>query len=371
MSKLKTLNKIGATNESGSIIIPVEYDDINILKGYYYLCDNTLTLSDTEIYAAVQYYKDLKLYTLYTEKGPLFFASSITAYYCDYSGKLVALKTGDNFYHFVIVDTKSNSIKSLLHSNEITKIYNVNHNHIVYTKNSKLYIYSLEKQTNILGPLDCEKAIIQPKGIFIKSNGKKGLYDYTGKEILKCEWDELKLFSNDYIITKKNSKYGLCLFNGKHILSCQYTNLIPHSIEIEKQIHTYFHVTYTGNKDTKETIFIIDDQLKPKSLITSYQILIFDWVKTILVSTATGYALYKIQAINNRILISKLISADIIQPFAHGNYYKIYQNNKCGVCDSNGIIRVPIKYKTIQPSRISSKVYAYKAWLPIQEVYQI
>ncbi len=66
-------------------------------------------------------------------------------------------------------------------------------------------------------------------------DGKYGLVDFKGKELLKCEYDEITTLKGvkSSLVTKKDGKYGLVDNIGATILENQYTKIVPISDKYE------------------------------------------------------------------------------------------------------------------------------------------
>jgi hypothetical protein len=47
----------------------------------------------------------------------------------------------------------------------------------------------------------------------VKKNGKFGLIDSSGVEVISCEFDEISIGEDGYIVVRKNNKFGLLLLN--------------------------------------------------------------------------------------------------------------------------------------------------------------
>ena len=63
----------------------------------------------------------------------------------------------------------------------------------------------------------------------VQKDGKYGLIDLSGKEILACEYDEIYALNgiNNSIIVKKDGKLGLVDVNGKKKIDTEYAEILP------------------------------------------------------------------------------------------------------------------------------------------------
>lgn len=65
-------------------------------------------------------------------------------------------------------------------------------------------------------------------GVKYKNNiGKWGVVDVSGKQILKCEYDNIKLYDEETMLFKvrKNGKWGMVDTNAKQLLPCKYDTI--------------------------------------------------------------------------------------------------------------------------------------------------
>ena len=56
-------------------------------------------------------------------------------------------------------------------------------------------------------------------------NGKWGFIDKTGKEIIECKYDKTTRFNEGLALVELNGKCGLINKNGKEVVECKYDNL--------------------------------------------------------------------------------------------------------------------------------------------------
>lgn len=57
-------------------------------------------------------------------------------------------------------------------------------------------------------------------------NGKVGMLDSLGREVVPCKYNEVRPWDKSYIITL-NGKNGICDSIGKEIISCKYDDILP------------------------------------------------------------------------------------------------------------------------------------------------
>jgi len=58
--------------------------------------------------------------------------------------------------------------------------------------------------------------------LVVTRNGKKGLFLYTGKELLNAKYQGLSNYDNGYITTMLNNKFGLYTYRGDLLLSAKH-----------------------------------------------------------------------------------------------------------------------------------------------------
>lgn len=82
--------------------------------------------------------------------------------------------------------------------------------------------------------------------LLVSKEGKYGLVDFKGKELLKCEYDSIKALQGvkNSIIVEKNGKYGLVDPIGATIIEPEYKAIKP----ISEQYEDGYIVTDTANK---------------------------------------------------------------------------------------------------------------------------
>lgn len=83
---------------------------------------------------------------------------------------------------------------------------------------------------------DSENSIWYENDVLVVSkDGKFGLVDFKGKELLKCEYDEIKTLKGvkSSLLTKKGDKLGLVDNIGATIIENEYTKIVPISDKYE------------------------------------------------------------------------------------------------------------------------------------------
>ena len=172
----------------------------------------------------------------------------------------------------------------------------------------------------------------------VEKNGKYGLLDFSGKEILAPEYDSieaLKGLENSLIVTK-DGKLGLCDNSGNVIIEPNYT-------KIEKIEDNYKNGYIVVNSEDKYGIIGFD-----KSIILECN---YEEIKGIY----GGNNLFivkvdgKYQAINKAgevVLQDKFDDAEAI----NGNYIVAIKNGKYGVIDERGETKIKFEYNDIKPA---------------------
>ena len=59
----------------------------------------------------------------------------------------------------------------------------------------------------------------------VKLNGKYGIIDITGKEVIEIKYDWVDYFNNGFACVELNDKYGIIDITGKEVVECKYKTL--------------------------------------------------------------------------------------------------------------------------------------------------
>ncbi len=178
----------------------------------------------------------------------------------------------------------------------------------------------------------------EQNAIKVQKNGKYGMIDIEGKEILPCEYDELYSLKNtdNSIIVKKDSKIGLVDSSGKVIIQPEYKTI--------KGISTDYKLGYiVGIAENKYGIVDCNNQ---KVIDTKYEE----------IKPLTENGTYVVKEANNWKIVQKNgeekladdlknIKDDI--KFSFTDTYIIKQNDKYGIAKHNDEIVLSPKYKNM------------------------
>lgn len=205
----------------------------------------------------------------------------------------------------------------------------------------------------------------------VKQNGKYGVIDFTGKEIISCQYDEITALTGikNALKVKKDGKYGIIDNDGKEILPTQYAeikNLGKDNKEgfiVQKEDGKYGIVDYSNNQvleakyDAIKKIYGNDlyvvEQAGKQILVKKdgAEVLTegFDQIKAILKSSENGIIFVK----DNKYGVMKITGEATIE----ANYEELKeaksgiliakQNGKYGIIDLQKNEKIPFKYANI------------------------
>ena len=202
----------------------------------------------------------------------------------------------------------------------------------------------------------------------VKKNGKYGLIDLLGKEILPVEYDEITVLdgTENSILTKKADKIGLVNDTGSIIIECNYK-------EIKKLGDTYKDGYITIDEQGKYGVIsatkkqILDnkyDEISQVALKEYYQVkedekvkLInskgetviengFDQIKSV---TTNGIIFEKNNLFGEMNTSGEMVLEAVYQDLKEANngIYIAKQNDKYGIIDNVGNIQIPFEYQII------------------------
>lgn len=206
----------------------------------------------------------------------------------------------------------------------------------------------------------------------IENDGKYGLINFTGKEILKCEYDEiiaLEGIKNAFRV-KKDDKYGVFDSEGKEIVSIGYSQITPIGSDnkagyIVKSVEGKYGVVGYSNTlilqsiydnisriHGNDTYFVTKDS--KKQLIKKDGTLIldtgFDDIKAILKSEDNGFIYIKDNKYGVMKLTGEILVENIYEDLqeAKGGILIAKKDGKVGIIDLHKEQKVEFKYNTIQ-----------------------
>ena len=202
----------------------------------------------------------------------------------------------------------------------------------------------------------------------VKKNGKYGLIDLLGKEILPVEYDEITVLdgTENSILIKKADKIGLVNDTGSIIIECNYK-------EIKKLGDTYKDGYITIDEQGKYGVIsatkkqILDnkyDEISQVALKEYYQVkedekvkLInskgetviengFDQIKSV---TTNGIIFEKNNLFGEMNTSGEMVLEAVYQDLKEANngIYIAKQNDKYGIIDNVGNIQIPFEYQII------------------------
>jgi len=365
MGKLKTFTKIGAENKKGKVIIPAVYGDIDRVDKYLGFDENNKIINVFEpIYLAYSQ----PYYELYTANGKIECPFNIK-YYCVKNGILIGLLDSDGYWHIIGIDSSTATVKTIYEN--LDNIESANHNHVVCRQtNGNQFVYSLEKKDIIVPPSFYNRITLHSEGIIAKKEEVCEVYNYSGHTILSDKWylsvvPGVKINSHELILARtKNNLAGLYSFTGKCILPCHHYNMKFYKHYCNQK--EYITVSaFDTSEINNHVLFLIDNELQTQIIYTDYSSIdFFDCGRVALMQTPTGYTLSLMQFFQTEAYGIDLISADKIEPLCEHSckHFIVWNKNKCGLCNLQGKIIVPIVYKKITTNTWKDKIYAKSFW---------
>ena len=362
MGKLKTFTKIGAKNNLGEVVIPAIYGDIDCVDNYLVSNkDNKIISLSEPIYLAYQH----PYYHLYNEKGKIECPFKIK-YYCVEKNLLVGLMDENGYWHVISVDITINEVNILL--DNLKNIESANFNHVVCRReDSKQFVYSLEKKAKIMEPVLCDEINLFAEGIHIKKDTVGEIYDYSGSLKLTGNWElstinGVEINSHELILAKNNYPLlGLYSFTGECILPTQYND-----INVTKHYYNQKEFicldTSSSTSAYSRVLFHLDSNLKINAIYLDYtSVDFFDCGRVGLFNTESKSTLVALLEEDDKFICKEILTADKIEPLYVGScrHFKVWNKNRCGVCNLKGEFIIPIKYQTISVNEWHDKVSAY------------
>lgn len=358
MNDLKTFTKIGATNMKGDVIIPPVYNDIERVESYLGVNkDNEITTISEPICLTYE----APYYHLYTAKGKIECNFNIK-YYCVQKGILIGLLDSDGYWHITAIDSTTNSIKVIYEN--LSNIESAGYNHVVCRQtNDNLFVFSLETQSILIPPFFCKEIELYSQGIIVNKKGVGEIYSYSGDKVFSERYrlhviKGVKINSQELVLAKNSSDlFGLYSFSGKCILHCQYLD-----IEINKHYcNSKEFITINASSPTHRSLFHLNHDLKLHLIYSDYtSISFYDCGRVGLVKEKNKSTLISLDAYDYNLTSSEIISADKIEALYDNSvkHFSIWKKNKVGVCNLQGKLIVPIKYKKLLLTEWNDKVLA-------------
>lgn len=238
------------------------------------------------------------------------------------------------------------------------KVVNKN-NQDIFTNYDKIELLdNYDKNNNIW----YEKNILK-----VQKEGLYGIINYDGKELLKCEYEEietLKTVSNSLII-KKDGKLGICNGLGEIIAKPEYTKIYPLG-DSGKQGYIVANEDNKYGIINKNNKLIIEPQYEEIKQVSNDNLYIVKDNTLKIIDKDNQVVLDKgfeeVVSINNKNLIVKnngkysildlsgnvLLKSDYeYLEYIYDNYYIAKMNNKFGVIDLTETNKIDFKYLSI------------------------
>lgn len=225
---------------------------------------------------------------------------------------------------------------------------------------------------NLVEPLenyDKNNNIWYEEGVLrVQKNGKYGLINFKGKEILSTQYDEITTIKGiqNSLIIKKDNQLGLCNNEGKIIIEPKYS-------KIEALAEDYKLGYIVTNQEKKQGLISIDkkqileekyDEIKP---ITGNSMYVVKENGVLKLIEETGITLIEnkfdnvtqintnqvIFTKNNKMGVMNLEGKELITPqyeeikYTTGEYYIAKKDNKYGIIKENNEIAKPFEYSNI------------------------
>ena len=208
----------------------------------------------------------------------------------------------------------------------------------------------------------------------ISKNGKCGLIDLSGKELLNIEYDSIEVVPGikDILKVKKENKCGIINLEGKQILDINYLEISllgkdsKSGFIVKNDQNLYGIINYSGevgleckyeniDKIVGKNLFVIREQGKQKVINSEGEYIIQEGYDEIISILNNGEGIickkgdkYGIININNEIKIDFLYE-DLKE--TKDNLFIAKENNKYGVIDLNKNIKIEFKYNKIEYSK--------------------
>ena len=359
MGNLQVVKKVGAYNEDGFCIIPLKYDSIKKLKSGVYIAKNECMGNNPP-------FKDNNY--LYTEKGELIYQcdGKIAGVLYDVNEKIIALQISNITkceWHIVEIDLENNIINMLLntHSDSIKRkgenlwfFDNDTNKRKVFSLKSKKIILCLDR--------DEEVVVENKKGFILSKAGLRGFYNEAGEKIIEAQWYDIILYEEFIGVVKKVTaneyNYGLYTYEGKKIFPCKYwgmeyiPGITPELCKIDGAKVWLF------NTHRKENGIYYDELIKADGeavvsisgddvFMSDVSIRVYEG-NSVIVKQKNKATLYKLEMDNHRKIKAVVVcEANKIEKLHEYGQYRVYKGKRKGVCNKNGTMIEPLKFKSI------------------------
>ena len=209
----------------------------------------------------------------------------------------------------------------------------------------------------------------------IKKDGKYGLIDLKGNEILNTEYEDIQVIKGikNSILIKKDGKVGLVDNSGKQIIECNYSQIKNLGTDYKEGYITitedgkYGLISYTKNQILKNEyqeilqiygsdLFVIKEDGKQKVVNTDGTVVLedgFDTIAQILQNNVKGVIFIK----DNKYGMMNTDGEIIIQAEydslkeTKNNIFIAKKGDKYGIIDNEKTVKIPFDYKNITYSK--------------------
>lgn len=182
-----------------------------------------------------------------------------------------------------------------------------------------------------------------------KLNGKYGLIDYTGKEITKPIYEEIKGLENkeSELLVKKDGKYGVINAKGAKLIKEQYDSIVADGYYTENNQYALSGYIVSNKTTNGYRYGYISSKLK-NILDVEYtsisRVLETENINDIylVVSKNGQYGVIK----NKKVILN--YSYQGIEYDKNNKIFELQRNTKYGIADINGNIIIPVEYNSVQ-----------------------
>ncbi len=226
-------NKYGLIDYEGKVILNCDYDGIEALKkienSFIIKKDNKQGIVDAKGKIIIEpTYKEIKSIGDNYQNGYIVINEKNKYGVIDFTGNQVL----ENKY------------------DDISQVYG--NNMYIIQENGKYKLIKKSGET-VLKDFDSIKSIDDER-IIIKEDGKYGIKNISGKEVVPAKYQDLEYTFSNYYIAKKDGKYGIIDTDGKEMLKFNYENITY------RNVANFFEAEKKGESNT----IIIDSNFKEK-----------------------------------------------------------------------------------------------------------
>jgi len=357
MKKFSVVKKQGLVDESGKVIIPIEYRRIDNLRDGVFIAKLSCTKIHDDFLTETE--KNEK-YHIYTEKGKVDFDDNILDYMYDKNRKLTAVQT-EGGWQLVSIDYEKNSIE--VFCSNATSVLAVSTTHIAVEEMcngvKKIAVYSLTEKKKIVESEQADEIRLEKRGFVLrrKSKNVKAFFDFSGNMLLDYKWDSIVCEEN-YIKVKRSIReaesktfyYGIFAYDGGVIVSADCLSIRAVKVRLELEEFEIFQAEkLIGDSREKALIDLAGNEILP---FDTYDNFLFITDNCVIIEVRRGESkkemLCKFEYFGGSLIIYKIINADRIFVM-HNNksLIKVRLDDKYGVYDCFCNELVAIKYRKV------------------------